>query len=391
MQGATPEHASLQGLPFDLKIAVLQFLPGILALKSLVIASKEYFAVYRDERQLILSSILRSELPPAILFEAISVQDARGLPPGKDKEAITSFLNQYKIKRSTRPDINTVTLESLISISRTHYLIEAVANDYATSIVVTNPRTGKTEGSPLPISHNEERRLHRALYRVELFCSLFENFNRYGEQVQALPSSFFFDSEMARIFLALFSPWQVEEITCIRNWVVHYYARVLIRRKREVYELHYKHYGCNLRPWGKLPFSQHDESAERLLSLGLQFFHKATQEIFIDPREEVDLPPDIGANQEFLTDSLYEYREQRRPSRTLETKFTSDVCGPNAAWDWCRPIREKRSHNHWHVEELRDIGYVMWDRERLEDWAVLNMDPDDVASDLEERRASESQ
>jgi len=392
---ATPTPASLQGLPFELKVAVLQYLPGISSLKSVVLASKEYFTVYCHERKLILSSILQSELQPAILCEAISVHGARRFP-AKDKEGITRFLNEYKVKRSSPLNIESLNVEILVSMSHMQYLVETAANKYTASIVTTNPRTGKNEDFSRPISRNETRRLYRAFYRLELFCLLFAPFNRYNEQSQGLPFNIarpliFYDHEMARIFLGLFSPWQVEEMTCIRNWMIRYYARALTCCKREIDKLHHKHSGSELRPWANPPFIQHkhhDEGAERLLSLGLRFFHKATREVNINPRAEIDLHPDLGVKQEFLTDTLYEYRDQQRRSRTLETKFTSDKSGPNAAWDWCRTIREHRTHHHWHIEELRSIGYVMWDHERLLDWEILDMDPDDLASDLEERRQS---
>jgi len=404
---AAPTPASLQGLPFELKVAVLKSLPGILALKSLVLASKEYFIVYHQAQNLILSSILQAELRPAVLCEAISVRKARDFPP-KDKESVVRFLNDYKIGRSSQPGIEALDLASLVSMSKMQYLVETAAERYSASIITTNPRTGQPDDFPGPLSKNEKRRLYRAFYRLELFCLVFTRFNRHNKQIQGLPLNeadqlSYYANRMARIFLGLFSPWQVEEMTCIRNWMIEYYARALTRRKEEIDALHHKHCGSELEPWSPIqyrrmgyesdfrshPLFQHkrnDEAAERLLSLGLNFFHKATRKFHIDPNVKIDLHPDLGVKQGFLTDTLYEYRDQQHYSRTLQTRFASDESGPSAGWDWCRAIRENRAHHHWHVEELRGIGYVMWDRERLLGWEILDMDPDDLASDLEERR-----
>jgi len=173
--------------------------------------------------------------------------------------------------------------------------------------------------------------------------------------------------------------------------MVQYYARALTRCKKEIDELHYKHCGFELRPWANPPFIQHkhqDEGAERLLSLGLSFFYKATREVNINPRVEINLNPVLGVKQEFLTDTLYEFCEQQRRGRIVETNFTSDESGPNPAWVWCRTIREHRNHHHWHVEEVREFGYVMWDHERLLGWVILSMDPDELTSVLEERMQS---
>jgi hypothetical protein len=387
-----------------------------MALEALVLASKEYFIVYRQAQQLILSSILQHELRPAILCEAISVHDARSSSP-IDKEDIVGFLKEYKVRRYSPLGIESLDLASLVSMSKTQYLVETAAGRFAASIITTNPRTGQHDDSTRPLSKNETRRLYRAFYRIELFSLLFTPFNRCNEQTQGRLQAhplFYYANDMATIFLGLFSPWQVEEMACIRNWMVGYYARALTCQKEEIDELHYKHTGFKLEPWSiiryrraeydqsdphalyhwvpcetPVPHKNHDEAAERLLSLGLYFFHKANRKVHIDSHVEIDVHPDLGVEQEFLTDTLSEYREQQGVARTLETRFTSNESGPSAGWDWCRTIRANRSHHHWHVEELRDIGYVMWDHERLLGWGVLDMDPDDLTGDLEERRQSE--
>jgi hypothetical protein len=176
---ATPLPASLEGLPFELKVAVLQLLPGLLCLNSLIQASPVYRAVYFNQ----MSSILQSVLQPANLWDVLAVHDPRILP-AKNKESVKCFLDDYKVFRLSPLSFTSLNLKTLMSIAQTQCLIETVANEYTMSILSPWSKTGEQENFYRPVSQKEKRRLYRVLYRFELFCLLFAPFTKHIEPWQ---------------------------------------------------------------------------------------------------------------------------------------------------------------------------------------------------------------
>ena len=85
------------------------------------------------------------------------------------------------------------------------------------------------------LSSNERRRFHRAFYRFEIFCILFRNWKKPPDDqslsdasLEDMDSTYELDSmEKSSLFLSLFSPWEVEELACIRHYFYNYYRRML--------------------------------------------------------------------------------------------------------------------------------------------------------------------
>jgi hypothetical protein len=57
-----------------------------------------------------------------------------------------------------------------------------------------------------------------------------------------------------------------------------------------------------------------------------------------------------------------------------EDLFESEEEGPNAGWTWANNNKVELRYGQWITEELRDWGYVMWDKSRLEKMGVLALD-----------------
>lgn len=53
----------------------------------------------------------------------------------------------------------------------------------------------------------------------------------------------------------------------------------------------------------------------------------------------------------------------------------SDRDGPNAAWVWSTGNKVEIRYNQYSKEGLRKWGYVMWDKERLDQWTILHENP----------------
>ena len=55
----------------------------------------------------------------------------------------------------------------------------------------------------------------------------------------------------------------------------------------------------------------------------------------------------------------------------LPLRFVDDSDGPNAAWTWSNGDKVELFPFQYYKENLRKWGYVMWDKERLDRWGVL--------------------
>ena len=55
----------------------------------------------------------------------------------------------------------------------------------------------------------------------------------------------------------------------------------------------------------------------------------------------------------------------------LPLRFADDSDGPNAAWTWSNGDIVELFHFLPSKKNLRKWGYVMWDKERLDRWGVL--------------------
>ena len=53
----------------------------------------------------------------------------------------------------------------------------------------------------------------------------------------------------------------------------------------------------------------------------------------------------------------------------------SDKDAPNAAWTWSTGNKVEFNYFQPDKEDLRGWGYVMWDKERLGQWGILEEDP----------------
>ena len=55
----------------------------------------------------------------------------------------------------------------------------------------------------------------------------------------------------------------------------------------------------------------------------------------------------------------------------LPLRFADDSDGPNAAWTWSNGDIVELFHFQPSKKKFRKWGYVMWDKERLDQWGVL--------------------
>lgn len=132
-----------------------------------------------------------------------------------------------------------------------------------------------------------------------------------------------------------------------------------------------------------LPVYDDESCHEHYLSLGLGFFctlMKASHE-----NQMRMLRENIGLSDLSLSSALKEdgpqysnYKYDASVDQALRGfQSDSDRDAPNAAWIWSTRNKVDACYCQANEAGLRKWGYVMWDKERLERWNILQESPND--------------
>lgn len=124
--------------------------------------------------------------------------------------------------------------------------------------------------------------------------------------------------------------------------------------------------------YGDEPYHEH------YLILGLSFFHtlmKASHEDQMRLLRENSGIEYFSLSSALEEDGLMYYALTNRAF--LSFKSDSDRDGPNAAWVWSTGNKVEIRYYQYEKKGLRGWAYVMWDKERLDQWTILQENPQD--------------
>ncbi|KAH8808779.1 hypothetical protein F5884DRAFT_381720 [Xylogone sp. PMI_703] len=362
--------ACFDDLPNELKVAILLQMHNTPTLQALVRSSPSYHQAYIGQRRLILSTVLLRDLPVEVLPDAIAVQYAFKIPfdsREQRKKDIESTLSQYKSQRTpSAPDaLETIEIDTLTSLARLQSVVVDITSDFYKSALALCPFSNGTIES---LSHNEKRRIYRALYRFELYCVIFNERMRLFDNV-----------DQTIIFFSMFKPWEMEELACVRDYIMRSYFEFLEQCASELTRLHpskdfYKD-------------SWRSQNAEYFMTLGLSYLRRVIQTPSDSERAHV-LANDIRTSYGFLMHALevepYDWMYQTEAydayadEEPLHFESDDDVEGPNAAWAWANGYKAEIWYFRPGRKNVRKWAYVMWDVDRLRRWKVLDMDVKEV-------------
>jgi len=216
----------LEKLSPELQILILLQLPSTQSLYSLIRASPQYYQVFLTWKERILSAVVGRMVIPHVLPDAIAAVGASHLEPrGPGRETVVSSIESFQYDRKIDHSKKLLPLATSVSLCQLHRSVEYFVNDYtrrttaalkqycqSTGLTHRSEITQTPEGQHVPLSSIEEGRLHRAFYRLELYGRLFYRKPFTEKKLSAL--------EQAHIFLAEFPPWEVEELACIRDYIL---------------------------------------------------------------------------------------------------------------------------------------------------------------------------
>ena len=251
-----PQRASLEDVAVEIQQAILHQMPDLPTLQALISASPSYLRAYQSQRHSILSNILLRDIHPDVLFDVLAIVDALKLPRNYDDYVpqLKIFIEQYKTTRdSLHVALEPIEPRTRATLWEFHLSVIDVTKDFCDYALSTHPVTGHGLNHRTSLSPNEVRRIHRAFYRYELFTVLFRVPDYYREErterrrgrnpdrarlalqrdsIRSLDSQ-----DKSFLFLALFKAWEVEEIACVRDYIMRRYEELYKECKSELQEM----------------------------------------------------------------------------------------------------------------------------------------------------------
>ncbi|KAI9758185.1 MAG: serine/threonine protein kinase [Chaenotheca gracillima] len=214
--------ASLESLPLELMWEILYRLDSQ-GLNSLVNISPQYYRAYTCNAQWILSEVVRREIGPECMYEAVAVIQASNIRSREDQATI-EFLRRYRLERWEEPPQVLSLSASLQLISFHQSIVSGFVNDFISSTLSRYPMRQTPLKPDGPPSANELRRIYRAFYRFELYCVLFRR-RPTEPRLVSISDGRLAASDQYRHFLYFLPPWEVEELFCVHDYL---YRRIFV-------------------------------------------------------------------------------------------------------------------------------------------------------------------
>lgn len=220
---------SLNSLPLEVLMHILESLTSPCDLVSLLKASAPCHAAYKLAQPVILESIIRNAFRPEALPHALAVLRALDMDmrtrESEDRDTfISNCLGACDFSCPTEIDLKT--------LCRFYTRISFFIDDYASHAIslpdnlynnFSLPQSSTLAASPL--SDSERARFERAFLRYDVYCMAFPP--RTNSYFAALSARFEAPTQLED-FLSRLKPWEVEEMSC-----VHFYFTSLAAESKQ--------------------------------------------------------------------------------------------------------------------------------------------------------------
>ncbi|KAA6412169.1 MAG: hypothetical protein FRX48_04320 [Lasallia pustulata] len=284
---------------------------------------------------------------------------------------VYAFLAKYKARRHAEPPPSLPLPVSIELICFHKKIIRYFAKHFASSLLAVHPLSRDSALCYVPPSSTETRRIHRALYRFELYYRLFAGSRWEAAEWLGFPAP-------TINFLSLYPPWEVEELHCVHDFL---YRRFLVAYIDVAqHDVRMGNFGMHSGPLKAEQLGTFDHQIEHCLSLGLTYVHEAMTSPGLEDR--IELNP-AGLSYKYFPGVVLRYYKTLRMTSHAEGNQTANFLGgslsnrPNEAWVWWkRLLYPDTCDSQDSLVELRKWGYCMWDSDRLRDWEVLREEYD---------------
>ena len=370
---------SLEDLPLDVKISVLEASRNISSLISLIQASSSFYGIFKEFSSRIVSAVLLNEIPAEIIKDVLFLQASSRLPVSIAE--VKKFINNYHphpeaaatqiSPTESLPD----TLAEALEVSKLYATVLYLAKDFCSWILSANPPL-HSANDPFPIerlspddppSYAEFTRIIRVFYWYELHCNLSR---------RSRPSSFDMrvqDDLMQRLLFEKFYPWEIEQLGSIYD----YLSRKLAPAFEDVMEhdVECSEYSADRRNCIKC----------RVLAEGLQYIHdlrnfKDSNPLNPHKSKYHDVREGLGKTlPRCLKDTADDGSGPDLTFNLAAPPLSNEDPGPYNAWRWAHEHygNVKRYCSDENKKDMREWGYCLWDQARLEKWGLFAAPFDD--------------
>lgn len=353
--------------PVELKLALFYVIPDIFTLNALIRTSSSFYRAFTDSQSLVVAAVLANEVHPDVISDAVALWNVTRIEPWS-KPAIESFLKRYRDSEPS-PVRSPWTLSEATKFSTIHRHVEFFTQDFCFSVLSMHPISGKPDPEYEPPSSNELCRIQRILYRIELYCVLFRIREPQCKNKERLTLD-----EQQELFFTKFWPWENEQLACIHDYLL----RGLSVGFNETAEHDID--------WAELSIDPTDYMdgnpwKQGYLSQGLGFLHRLVTAKTYDDRHAV-LSPLKPSDSLFLQDGLRAQGvddmhdaavrglRDEAPDYDVPALSVNDDSGPIEAWCWANGA--ETLYYEQDQADLREWGYCLWDKARLEAWGLFN-------------------
>jgi len=220
-------------MPLHLLSIMLAQLDSMPSLVSAIFSHSSFYAAFNEDRDRIVRQIITSQISPGILNYAMRTHAASLWEPDRCSrrglEQIRDFLFDHPVDTDfcdTEPQDQTfarpgsIDLRLAAALSRTHATVEFFTNDFLRdTLPLVRQELGLRRRNLTAATKTEVFRIHRAIYRFQLYCDLVRHpFTREEERDHLWPILF-------SNYFSNFSPWVNEQLAS----VCEYFDRVLSR------------------------------------------------------------------------------------------------------------------------------------------------------------------
>lgn len=211
---------SLECLPSELICAILLELDDVRTLHSAILSSRRLYDPFSGKAKAITIRVVLNRLdsPWDLRPEALIAWQASKLPVMKTAALVRKFCAQQLAEREVARDVSSLTVDEALAIFKLQLTVEKLAKSFAEHCF--EPLAHRcANAAPLvaPTTAAEKGRTMRALYRFEMFCSLF----RLPEEGDSRKARHLNNelSPCAAGFFTYFSPWENEQFACIYEFL----------------------------------------------------------------------------------------------------------------------------------------------------------------------------
>ena len=400
-------NSKIEKLPPEIKLLLFSKISDVSGLRALVLASPAYHNVYRNHRKDVLMQVVRSAMIESQAIDCfMAAQSARLNFAVSDRVAMVhQLIAEYQRRRLASSDsVGDMPLDFAlaISIARIFHVVQHLVSDYISEIKQMHISEGTGTVANQSLSLTEHTRLERAFFRYEIFCNCFRRqapaLSRQGHiRSSSLIKSDLDYEQIAHLYFPLFpNAWEVEEIGCIREYMLLKYTSLFEIHKDETASPMSSFSSLSMRPFSTASSSSRPTTPssplqatpgnhstmvnkEHLMYLGLPFLHEllntSSPSMQLSLLQTNFLPPNIDESlSRVFYQQPYDWAYQSGEYDDYQTGkpliFVEDrIDKPNAGWTW--KAGDKTDLFYYTDDRLREIGFVFWDRPRLEEWFGL--------------------